>query len=403
MEGLFLFLIGYRVLRLDRQWAAELMTLCGRRGIVCRNPRFEGGSFFVSCGWHSTKRLLAACEEQGIPVEIHVQRGVPSLICRYHRRAGILVGSLAFAAVLFFSGRVVWSVRVEGNETLRDEDVAEALKECGLSVGRPIRELDTAMIENQILIGSDEISWISINMIGTVARVEIRETVPFPEEERYMAANLVAARSGKIEWLEDVRGNVAIRVGDSVGEGDLLVGGIYEIPNGGLRTTCARGKVFARTERTFEVKIPLMDTKKSYTGVSKTKKSLIFFEKEINFFGNTRNSYANCDTIDTVEYWTLPGGIVLPVGIRTTRVLEYELTATERSMEAAMELALYRLRCRMEAEAPDGFLTQKTMWSEQTENAYLLRCRAEYIENIAKMQEIEIEGLLGNGAKNSND
>ena len=41
--------------------------------------------------------------------------------------------------------------------------------------------------------------------------------------------------------------------------------------------------------------------KKVYTGRKKIKKSLIFFEKEVKFFGNSRNLYASCDKIDVVE------------------------------------------------------------------------------------------------------
>ena len=58
-----------------------------------------------------------------------------------------------------------------------------------------------------------------------------------------------------------------------------------------------------------------------------------------------------------------------------------------------MELALYGLRCRMHAEVPDGQLVRKSIKSEWTEEAYILRCRGEYIENIAVERKIEIQGI----------
>ena len=93
----------------------------------------------------------------------------------------------------------------------------------------------------------------------------------------------------------------------------------------------------------------------------------------------------------------------MPIGIRTVRTVEYEMAEATRSEEAAVELALYELRCRMEAEVPDGTLTKKALRAELTEGAYILRCEAEYIENIAKVQEIEIEGFSKHGAKNGNN
>lgn len=390
----FLFLFGYRVLRLDRQYAGELMNLCRQMGLVYRNLRFDGDYVLLECGLRTAGRMLDACRDRGIPVVISESRGIPPILWRYRHRAGLFVGALLFCAILFFSGRVVWSIRVDGNEQLRDEEVIAALRRCGMEVGDPLNRLDTAVLENRMLIASDEISWISINMRGTVAQVEIREVVPAPRDETFAAANLVAARGGRIEWMEDVRGNVAVQVGDVVGEGELLVGGIYEIDGGGIRTTCAKGKVFAETRREFVTKIPLRYSKKAYTGEVKVEKSLIFFEKEIKFFGNTGNSYPTCDTINTVEYWTLPGGVTLPVGIRTVRVLEYETVEATRSEESAMELALYRLRCQMESEVPEGTLTGKSLRVSLTEEEYVLYCEAKYLENIAKLQEIELEGIF---------
>ena len=93
----------------------------------------------------------------------------------------------------------------------------------------------------------------------------------------------------------------------------------------------------------------------------------------------------------------------MPVGIRTVRTVPYETVLAERSEEAAVESALYELRCRMEAEVPEGTLSRKVMRAELTEEAYILYCKAEYIENIARVQEIDVEGLLRNGAKNGND
>lgn len=393
MRRPLLFLFGYERLRTRREYAGELLELCRRGGYVYRNVTFCEEHVCLDCSPAVAKRLLSICEERGIPLIIERSFGLPAVLCRYRHRLGIFVGLFLFAAILFFSGRVVWSIRVEGNRTLSDEEVLEELRLCGMTVGDVIGNLDTGVIENRVLILSDEISWISINMIGTVAEVEIREVEAVPMETEMAAANLVADRSGRVEWLEDTRGNIAVEIGDVVEEGDLLVGGLYDNPNGGYRYTCAKGKVFARTRREFEVEIPYFYEKKHYTGEGKTEKYLIFFKKEVKFFGNTGNSYATCDTIDTVEYLELPGGVTLPIGIRTVRSMEYEIETAARSEESAVELAQYRLRCLMESEAAEGMLVKKHMIAELTDEAYVLCCRADYIEDIARVQEIEIEGV----------
>ena len=139
------------------------------------------------------------------------------------------------------------------------------------------------------------------------------------------------------------------------------------------------------------------------TGEQKIKKSLIFFEKEVKFFGNSRNFKGTCDTINTVEYFELPGEVTLPVGIRTVRYLAYEIVPCEREAEKALELGLYRLRLLAEGAVPEGALVRKGLDATLTETSYRITCQAEYIENIAKEIEIEIEGLppTSSGGKNS--
>ena len=171
-------------------------------------------------------------------------------------------------------------------------------------------------------------------------------------------------------------------------KGDILVSGYYPADETvGERYTVAKGKVYARTVREFEVSVPLTYERKSYTGEEKTKKYLILFKKEIKIFGNSRNLWGNCDTINTVEYFETFGGDTLPFGVRTVKYLAYVTETVRRSEESAVELALYMLRCKMAEDVPDGTLVKKEISGEFIDGEYRLICRAEYIENIAKTVE----------------
>ncbi|MBQ9087089.1 MAG: sporulation protein YqfD [Clostridia bacterium] len=383
----FLFLGGYCRLSFPRQWAAEILNFCGSAGLIYRSPEFSEEEFTLLCSRATAKRLEAV-----YAVTKKEEFGFPSVLGRYRCRPGIWIGLLLSILLIWGSGQVIWQIQIIGNEQVSDKEVLEQLALCGMEVGDSIASLDTAVLENRMLIESDTISWISINLLGTVAEVEVREVLPEPEEAYYDAANLVASRSGVIQWLEDTRGNVAVQVGDVVGEGDLLVGGLYSPEGGGLRYTVAKGKVVAKTERSFDVTIPLTYEQKVYTGEVKVEKYLIFFKKEIKFFGNTGNLYERCDTIDTVEYFEMPGQVSLPVGIRTVRYLEYDLEETTRDEETVIRLAYEKLRLQMEGTVSEGMLLRKQLTENWETDTFLLHCRAEYLENIAQTKEIKIDG-----------
>ena len=393
MRGILLFIFGYVSLSAERARAHEIMNLCMERGYVYRDLRFEGDRIYFNCSLGTAKKLSDVCGARGIEIVRLRERGVPSLLGRYRRRYGFFAGLALFAAIFFLSSTVIWGIKIDGNARLSEREVLTELRRCGLSVGSRKSGLDVSAIENRVLIESDEISWISVNIIGTVAEVEIREIEVEEEREQYLASNIVAARDGQIELFEDVRGNIVLNIGDYVRKGELIVSGLYDSQTQGIRYTDAKGRVLARTERDISVSIPFKYEKKRYTGKVFTEKYLIFFEKEIKFYTNAGNLYASCDTIDTVEYINFFSAGELPVGVRTVKHMEYVYEDAERTPEEAERLADYKLSCDLAALADDGELLRKSKVYRVTDTAYIIDCHIQRIENIAERREIKIEGL----------
>ena len=387
-------LAGYYRLSVSREDAPRLTTLCMDEHIAIFDQSFEGDRYAFSCSLPMTARLKRRLFAEAVDYSADAVFGAPALIGRYRGRWGLAVGAFLAVVLVFLSGRVVWGIRVEGNRTVSDGEVIDLLRECGLTVGMPISRINADEMANRLLIATDDISWAAVNVMGCVCQVEIREPLPMPSrEEEPDAANLVASYGGRIEWMEDVRGVPTVKVGDEVTEGALLVSGLYGDGETSLRYTCAEGRIYARTERSFSVEIPLKYEKKVYTGREKVEKYLIFFEKEIKFFGNSRNFHASCDTINTEEYFELSEDTRLPFGIRTVRVREYVTEEATRSEEQAARIARDRLSCLSALTVTDGSLVSRSITEGTEGECYVLQCRAGYIENIARRQVIEVEGL----------
>lgn len=389
MKRAALFAVGYEELAVSREDAAAVAEICRREGYICRRARFEGDKYIFRCTLITARSLIRRCGAAGIDTEVLRRAGLPRLVYRYRHRYGIALGVLLFFAILFFSGRVIWDVRVEGNRRLSEEEVIASLRDCGLSVGDFKRQVDTSLIENLLMIESEDVSWISINLIGTVAEVEIREREFAEESEPWAASNVVAAEEGDILLFEDVRGNILLKIGDRVEAGDLIISGIYE-GVGGIRYTCAKGKVLALTEEEIEIKVPFEYDKKGYTGEVYTEKYLVFFEKEIKIYSNCRNLDTTCDKIDTVEYADVCGGGELPVGVRTVRYYEYTYERQTRDQSEAERLAEYKLSTEIYARASNSEVVGITTRYLIEEDGVRVVCRLRSIKDIAKRQEIEI-------------
>ena len=389
-----LFMMGYRRISVPREEAAEICELCRKRGLIYRNLSFGEDAVTLDCSPRMAKRLKAEADAADIPVGLSELCGLPGVLLRARYRFGILAGLLFCLFLFVWSESVLFSIRVDGNDRLSDEQIIEELAANGLSVGDPIRGLDTMVLENRVLIASEEIAWISINLRGNVANVVVRERQAPPKEEEMSASNLVASGSGIIEWMEEIRGQIMVEVGDAVGKGDLLVSGIRSKEDGPLHLSLASGRVIARTSHSFEIRIPLSYEKKEYTGRVFSEKYLIFLEKEIKIFSNAGNLPPTCDTIERVEHFSLQEDRALPVGIRTVEYPEYRTVTAQRSPDAAEELAYYYLRLQMENEVPEGMLVEKSLRTELTDEEFVLYCDAEYLEDIAEVKKIEVEGSL---------
>jgi len=385
------FFEGRVTLSGDSRHATAVLNLLLQHAVPYISLREDGACFYIRMPYQAARRLLCLCAAEQIDLEVISCRGLPDLWTRYGKRVGIVFGGFLAALLLFLSSRVVWDVHITGNELLGEGEILSMLESNGLGIGTYLPSLDTDLVESRLLLAYREISWISINIRGTTANVEILETQSGLEPTS-SAANLVATRDGLIERIEAYDGNVCVKVGDTVGEGDVLVSGIYEGGNGSLRTTRAQGQIYARTVRHFDIEIPLFSTKKVYTGREWSEKSIKIFTNCIKLFANTGNAGATCDIIYYDRMLTLPDGAVIPIGMETVRYVEYREEPVTLRIEEAMDRAFAALEAQLGVFVSEtgAELLRKTITCDPGEQAFRLMCTVVCIEDIARVEEIDI-------------
>lgn len=384
------FVLGYKTISTDIGVAADIFNICKENGIVYRNQKADQSTVSIECTLIYARRLESLCRKRGISLISVKSHGIPHIFYKYRHRYG-LMAALAISVILLILSRLfVWDIRIDGEKRLSEKQILDDLNTCGIHIGSPIKKLDTDVIQNRMIIYSDEVSWISINLIGTVAHIEIREVEPYPEEtEKPYAANLVATEDGEIIGFEEVKGEIVVKIGDRVRKGDLLVSGIRDSKTQGFTYTCAEGMVFAKTVSSYGISVPLEYQKKERTGKVYTEKYLVFFNKDVKIYSNNRKMPESCDIIDTVKYMNVLSLGELPFGIRTVKHIEYNLQNATRSAEEAIDLAFYRLRSTEEELGVSDILS-KQLSGSLVDGAYRLECTTTSVKNIARQIEIEL-------------
>ena len=94
-----------------------------------------------------------------------------------------------------------------------------------------------------------DIAWLSVNIIGTQARVELLEMQKkgnyIPDEKPH---NVVAEEAGEIVYIDSLEGDDAVKVGQYVQKGEMLISGIVGCGEKGFKLVHARGSVKAKVE-----------------------------------------------------------------------------------------------------------------------------------------------------------
>ena len=348
----------------------------------------DGASFWVLAS--DAKKLRKLAGRTNLTLVCKERRGLIALIHRYRRRWGLLFGGLLGLFLLILSSQVVWDVRVVGNERLSTGEIEDLLESAGLYPGARLKALHAGELENRVLLATDKLAWLSVNLSGTVAHVQVMESVPPPAPEDRSPANLVAARDGQIELLQLYRGKSVVKIGQAVTKGQLLVSGISDNRNGGFFYTRAAGEVLARTDREIRVEIPFAQKAERTTEGRVQEVTLRFFHLCAKIYKRTGKEDGECAIIEVQKGLTGAGLSRLPVFLTLTLARERESYEIERSPEEALALAYETLDEELGRLSEDVQLLRKEIKTEWGDESVALVCSLHCMENIAHQVAFEV-------------
>lgn len=390
--GFFAWLLGTGTIEMPRIYCEEFLNLALRYGFSYYDFKLneEGKTVRVRVPLSEKKKILIACRVWQIRAKDISSEGFPKMLSGIKGRYGLFIGAVLSLLLLLLSQSVLWRIDVSGNERIESGDIVRMLKDSGLSVGDWLFDINTDSIEQRVMINNDDISWISINITGNVASVEVREASENGiDSQKKKPANLISRFDGEIVSLEVYSGFLCVREGDFVKKGELLASGILESKHSPLRYTRASGRVYARVSRTYEIEIPLLTTEKVPTGEKIEKKTLIFFGKSIKLFTNYRNLPISCDIINYV-YALNPFSLgELPISISVDTYYPFELVEIELSEEEAMDRAYEALQREIENDIPGAQILKKTIHGELIRDRYVLKCSIVALCDIARQVEFD--------------
>lgn len=380
--------------RVESGFPERVLNLCAEYGIAFWDLRWESPvAFSFTLTRRDWKRLRKLSKK--IDCELTAQRwkGAPFFLGRIRRRYALWGTLFACLALLVWGSFFIWDFDIEGNETVSDQEILRALEKYGVAFGTYGYAVDSFDLRNDMLLEIPELSYIAVNVRGCRAYVQVRERIEPPEIiSKRQPGNTVAAKDALVTTIAPWEGEKQVLPGTTVRAGQLLIAGVVENDFAGARYTRGMGEVYGRTWYELRCQVPLTFQKRRYTGVRKTRRSLLIGKNRVNLYIGSSIPGDTCDKIVTSEKWSLPGGVALPVTSVTEELRPYTLEEGRRTEAEALRLADLVLAGQLEqALGEGGEVLERSLGYEIVGDTMLVTLSAECEEQIGQFVEIPKE------------
>lgn len=299
-------------------FAERFINICTALGIQLWGIRRKSYGLTACTTIDGYKKIKKAARSSGMRVRIRKKVGLPFVIRKYESHTGLFVGFFAVLLILSIMSDRIWVVNINGNTTVDSEKIAEVFSDAGLRIGVKKNKFDASDINSDAVLSIGELSWASINIDGSVAEIEVREAMHRPSLEKYYGtSNLVASKDGQVEIIEPYKGSAAVKSGQTVMQGSLLVSGISHVKSGMSVFNDADGYVVARTK--ISVSVPIETNSVELKPKTQRVYSLYFLGKEISL-----SKKRSADIVYRHKSWLYINKIKMPFGIFYTQYTDFE-------------------------------------------------------------------------------
>lgn len=339
--------------------------------IPLKNIRNEDNIIYADIDRKKYSVAARLARSYGVRTSVVRRKGLYYRFASLKKRTGLIAGILVSAAMVFTLRLFVWHIDVHGNSSLTEEQVLGILENYGFTAGVLANDTDALDAERRILMSSDDLSWINIEVNGSRADVYLNEKRDMGEADDFKTpCNIVASRSGVITDTDVTSGTLLYQKGSGVSEGSVIVSGA--VSSGDMQILVhSDAKITADFKDHIDFDMDYTTVEKLPSDDSFTHRQLMLLGIVVPLDGNNRNTENTICTESTSELSI--GGLTLPAKIRTETYNRYsEVSVTRKAddirriLEGRLEMYIYNF-CR-DYEVLD---IQKEF--EETENGLKLK------------------------------
>ena len=225
----------------------------GTRAMTCR------------CFSADLKAVVSLAQEKGWRIGGVRPLGLSAAGLWLRRRPGIAAGVLLSMILVGVLSQFVWRVEVRNAGPYRAE-IEQYLQSEGYSPGLRRAEVDASALESALTRRYPEVAWFQAYVYNVTLVVDVALGVAMPQLPSNDPSHVVAQCDGIVDSVRVYAGTAAVKAGDVVRQGDVLIRGEERGANGETVAVHARGVVMARCWRSYTVRMSLNEAIATPTG-----------------------------------------------------------------------------------------------------------------------------------------
>lgn len=395
------WLFGYVKFEFYGGFAEGFINTCFEYGIGIFDIKRNKEGLIACCPAKKYKMLRKAARINGGTLKIIKKAGIVFKLVKFKGRWGLLMGATVFVIIINFLSGFVWDIQIVGNEKISSSEILSLLDENDFRPGAYWDNVNKPSIEAMLMASLDDCAWVSVNQKGSTAIVEINEARPKPDVVESKITNLRAKKDGIIVKAVTYEGWQAVKPGEAVTKGDLLISGIYEGETTKVTLFAhARGEVIAQVKEPINISVSRTQKKKAYTS-EKEYKSICFFGIKIPLYIG-KPATVKADTENEYSYIKL-NGKQLPIGILTATVKNYEINEITLNDRELTQLAKEETDKCIKNQLSDGELIKDSTTVTLNEGNAVVAGNLIFLENIGEETEISVKKGKSSAQKNNNN
>lgn len=330
-------------------------------------------------------RLKPMLRQTGCRLRVKGRYGLPFYLTKIEQRKLFAVGFVCFLVGLFLLSSLIWTVHIEGNETIQKQRIVDEASKLGIAPFQWKFKLDdTVFLAKELTKQLEGVAWVGVEIRGTRVNIKIVESQVAEERPLRNPRHLVSTSDAVITFIVAERGQAVVKVNERVRRGDILVSGILGDEEF-QQIVVAEGQVKGLVWHEYTLEVPLEMRYNVFTGESRMKKYVIIGKRAIQLTGYGKLPYEQFEVQErrSALRWREK---VLPLGWSEKNVLEMREQVRELDKAEAIELGLQSAKKHIRANLGEDTIIhgEKVLHEHAESGKVYIKVLFEVEQNIAR-------------------